>query len=135
MIGFMATTAFLSMWISNTASTAMMLPIANAVLKQLCETEANAEERSLGLRATMDGQDNQAFQMSDKENNGKDSQSDGRSITKGNSTYNCSFVPVCKDLNIAMSPTSSDSKEDSSDTKDAIDDTSSECWFMTSRWT
>lgn len=31
----MVTTSFLSMWLSNTASTAMMLPIANAILKSL----------------------------------------------------------------------------------------------------
>lgn len=31
----MLTTSFLSMWLSNTASTAMMLPIANAILKSL----------------------------------------------------------------------------------------------------
>ncbi|XP_006051449.1 solute carrier family 13 member 3 [Bubalus bubalis] len=34
-LGMMATTSFLSMWLSNTASTAMMLPIANAILKSL----------------------------------------------------------------------------------------------------
>uniref|UniRef100_A0A8C8D3U9 Solute carrier family 13 member 2 n=1 Tax=Oncorhynchus tshawytscha TaxID=74940 RepID=A0A8C8D3U9_ONCTS len=49
MMGFMGTTAFLSMWIGNTASTAMMLPISNAVLKQLCDTEAQAEEREVDL--------------------------------------------------------------------------------------
>ncbi len=33
--GFMAATAFLSMWISNTATTVMMLPIGMAIIKQL----------------------------------------------------------------------------------------------------
>ncbi len=33
----MGTTAFLSMWISNTATAAMMLPIANAVLEEIKE--------------------------------------------------------------------------------------------------
>lgn len=48
----------------------MMLPIANAVLQQLCETEANAEERESSAN---DGQENQAFEMGDyKESNGKE---------------------------------------------------------------
>lgn len=38
MFGMMLPTWFLSMWISNTATTAMMIPIANAVLVQLKET-------------------------------------------------------------------------------------------------
>ncbi|KAH3786189.1 hypothetical protein DPMN_134038 [Dreissena polymorpha] len=39
MAGLMLPTWFLSMWISNTATTAMMAPIANAILLQLKETE------------------------------------------------------------------------------------------------
>ncbi|KAG7463332.1 solute carrier family 13 member 3 [Solea senegalensis] len=34
-LGMMATSSFLSMWLSNTATTAMMLPIANAILESL----------------------------------------------------------------------------------------------------
>ena len=35
MLGFMFTTMFLSMWISNTAATAMMLPIVDAVAEAI----------------------------------------------------------------------------------------------------
>lgn len=42
--GMMVSTAFLSMWLSNTASTAMMLPIASAILKNLF----GEEEESTG---------------------------------------------------------------------------------------
>lgn len=59
MIGFMIVSAFLSMWISNSATTAMMLPIANAVLQQLEATDAQAESQEVHAGA----EDNPAFEL------------------------------------------------------------------------
>uniref|UniRef100_A0A3B4DDD0 Solute carrier family 13 member 2 n=1 Tax=Pygocentrus nattereri TaxID=42514 RepID=A0A3B4DDD0_PYGNA len=47
MVGFMSITAFLSMWISTVASTALMLPIVHSVLEHLRESEFEAEEHEL----------------------------------------------------------------------------------------
>lgn len=59
MMGFMVVSAFLSMWISNTATTAMMLPISHAVLQQLKDTETHTGERDHQAQAA----DNHAFEL------------------------------------------------------------------------
>ncbi len=43
-LGFMATTAFLSMWISNTSATMMMIPIGSAVISQMSPLVSKGEK-------------------------------------------------------------------------------------------
>ena len=45
-LGFMIATAFLSMWISNTATSVMMLPIGIAIIKQLKDNPASLENEN-----------------------------------------------------------------------------------------
>jgi sodium-dependent dicarboxylate transporter 2/3/5 len=46
MLGMMFVTWFLSLWISNTASTAMMLPIAIVTCKQVSKLDQNSTKKS-----------------------------------------------------------------------------------------
>jgi sodium-dependent dicarboxylate transporter 2/3/5 len=49
LLGFLCATAFVSMWISNTATAAMMLPIGLAVMAQLEEAEGGRRLRHYGM--------------------------------------------------------------------------------------
>ncbi|XP_041636986.1 solute carrier family 13 member 4 [Cheilinus undulatus] len=64
-LGFMCCTVFLSMWLSNTSTTAMVMPIAEAVLQQLiCTGLADSQDDSETAEATED-----EASLSDKEEN------------------------------------------------------------------
>lgn len=45
-LGFMVATAFLSMWISNTATSVMMLPIEMSIVSQLKDNPATKQDES-----------------------------------------------------------------------------------------
>lgn len=55
MFGFMLVTMFLSMWINNTATTAMMVPIVEAIMKELYRDEMGPDQGYSRLELKIDG--------------------------------------------------------------------------------
>ncbi|XP_051914022.1 solute carrier family 13 member 3 [Hippocampus zosterae] len=55
-LGMMMTSSFLSMWLSNTATTAMMLPIANAILESLFGDLESLKQKCRPMEDRVNGQ-------------------------------------------------------------------------------
>ena len=62
----MSVTAFLSMWLSNTATTAMMFPIAQAVLQELREGTRSLDKNGVINNGTAFEMDSTATQKGEE---------------------------------------------------------------------
>lgn len=63
MLGFMVGCAFLSMWLSNTSTVAMVMPIVEAVIQQVLNAN---EEASKDHKGELNGISNPALQLEGK---------------------------------------------------------------------
>ncbi|XP_004677227.2 PREDICTED: solute carrier family 13 member 1 [Condylura cristata] len=64
-LGFMISTAFLSMWLSNTSTTAMVMPIVEAVVQQIISAEAEVEATQI---SDASGSTNHALELDESIN-------------------------------------------------------------------
>ncbi|KAF8571165.1 hypothetical protein P879_01204 [Paragonimus westermani] len=80
MLGFMLPTWFLSMWMSNTATTAMMITIVEAVLISLNSIEQNVEQNTVTSRKTPSKHPGSKF-MKNAHNPNEDVYSDENQMT------------------------------------------------------
>ncbi|XP_025147232.3 solute carrier family 13 member 1 [Bubalus kerabau] len=64
-LGFMSSTAFLSMWLSNTSTAAMVMPIVEAVAQQVISAEAEVEATQMTY---FSGSTNQALEIDESIN-------------------------------------------------------------------
>uniref|UniRef100_A0A4W3JZP6 Solute carrier family 13 member 4 n=1 Tax=Callorhinchus milii TaxID=7868 RepID=A0A4W3JZP6_CALMI len=65
-LGFMCCTVFLSMWLSNTSTTAMVMPIAEAVLQQLINTSLESDVELAVITDTDSAEDTYSSSSSQK---------------------------------------------------------------------
>ncbi|KAG8224335.1 hypothetical protein J437_LFUL004291 [Ladona fulva] len=103
MLGFMLTTMFLSMWISNTATTAMMAPIVIAVLKELKKVRFFDNGASNGVICTKNPKVN-TVSLSDKDAVVEEGIVDTVNSRKGSSDANAdrpSNETICYFLGVA----------------------------------
>uniref|UniRef100_F7EH70 Solute carrier family 13 member 1 n=1 Tax=Xenopus tropicalis TaxID=8364 RepID=F7EH70_XENTR len=63
MLGFMFSAGFLSMWLSNTSTAAMVMPIVEAVAQQIINAEAEVDAMQTGSTG---GIDNEALELDEK---------------------------------------------------------------------
>lgn len=63
MLGFMLGCAFLSMWLSNTSTVAMVMPIAEAVMQQVMSAEGQVSSQQDRPQTSLKGICNPALQL------------------------------------------------------------------------
>lgn len=108
MFGMMLPTWFLSMWISNTATTAMMIPIANAVLVQLKETKdrenadisvVNDDDIELSVRGKDESWTTKNGVLTNEQDEQRENNTDTASIDKPD---DAEYLRMCKALSLAI---------------------------------